>query len=94
MLKICNTPIVCLVEQWIEDGVKTLPLNGSQKIFPQQKIKITKDQKMPENSVIRFVEMYDQYYEQSVKELHSGSDSLFLLMYFIFPQLTRGYYRE
>ena len=47
---------------------------------------------MPENSVIRFVEMYDQYYEQAVKELHSGSDSLFLLMYFIFPQLALGYY--
>lgn len=45
MLKISNTPIVCLVEQWIEDGVKTLPLNGSQKIFPQQKIKITKESK-------------------------------------------------
>lgn len=49
---------------------------------------------MPENSVIRFVEMYDQYYEQAVKELHSSSDSLFLLMYFIFPQLARGYYCE
>ena len=45
MLKISNTPIVCLVEQWIEDGVKTLPLNGSQKIFPQQKIKIPKGSK-------------------------------------------------
>lgn len=48
---------------------------------------------MPENSAIRFIKMYDQYYEQTVKELHSGSDSIFL-MYFIFPQLTRGYYRE
>ena len=26
MLKISNTPIVCLVEQWIEDGVKTFNL--------------------------------------------------------------------
>ena len=32
---------------------------------------------MPENSAIRFIKMYDQYYEQTVKELHSGSDSIF-----------------
>ena len=38
---------------------------------------------MPENSAIRFIKMYDQYYEQTVKELHSGSDSIFFdVLYF------------
>ena len=40
-----ETSIEEIKKIYIEDGVKTLPLNGSQKIFPQQKTKITKGSK-------------------------------------------------